>query len=113
MARIIYSENGVLKKEYIRLSEKISIGRSENNLVQLDDGSISDQHAIIRAELDDHGRRIFILQDLDSKQGCYLNSHRIKQHQLRHKDRIRIGQQQFIFFDHKDYLSKLNDEESS
>ena len=111
MARIIVSENGVLKKNFFKVSDRLSIGRSTNNRVQLDDNDISEQHALIRAELDDHGRRVYILQDLDSEHGCYLNSHRVTQHQLRHKDRIRIGQRQFVFFDHKDYLRKLYDKE--
>lgn len=113
MARIILSTCGIPNMRYFKVNNSLSIGRSPTNLVQLNDDSVGEKHAIIKEQTDDQGRRIYILQDLDSQHGCYLNAQRVKQQQLHHKDKIRIGVQEFIFFDYKDGISKLKHEKNS
>lgn len=102
MARIILSEHGVLKHTYYKLDGTLSIGSAEDNIVKLDHTDVSSRHAVIRAQQDDKGRVYFVLQDLDSQHGSFINSRRVKVHRLSHRDLIRIGPQQFIFYDHKD-----------
>ncbi len=104
MARIILSHHGLFSGTYYNLSETISIGRAAENTVQLTHDSVSERHARIALELDHHGCQYFVLEDLGSKAGCYLNRKRVKRQRLQHKDLIRIGHVQFTFFNHKELL---------
>lgn len=110
MARIIVSENGVLTHISYNLRENISIGRSNDNSVTLEDDSISAHHAMISLEQDEKGRIVYVLEDLGSRSGIYINKSRVERTPLKHKDVIRIGRQQFTFFNYKDLISTLNDE---
>ena len=113
MARIIPSENGVLKKAYYTLRDQLMIGRAKDNNIQLKDELVSSKHALISQEPDEHGLMHFYLKDLDSTHGCFLNKKRISCHQLKHNDVIRIGSQQFVFFDHKEYIINESTEKAS
>ncbi len=110
MARIIQSENGQLTRQFLINDEHVSIGRSNTNLIQLDETIISSNHAEIFTERDHHGNDIYFLMDLNSKNGSFVNKSKVTCKQLKHKDRIRFGHQTFTFIDDKDFLEKLNDE---
>jgi Zn-dependent protease with chaperone function len=70
------------------------IGRNvDNDIVIADDDRVSRYHAEIRRD-----NNQFILLDCDSRNGVWLNQHRIHQSaKLRAGDRIRIGRQEFDF----------------
>ena len=64
----------------------LSIGREAGNAVQLDDHEVSRRHAEIR--------RVgagFVVGDLKSSNGTYLNESRIERGELTSGDRIRVG----------------------
>ena len=69
-----------------------SIGRETSNDIQLRDTEVSRQHAIVR--LDDGE---FSLVDLNSSNGCFINSRRIEQSKLQNGDRVQIGRSVMIF----------------
>ncbi|MEE8177964.1 MAG: FHA domain-containing protein, partial [Acidobacteriota bacterium] len=67
-------------------ADQIVIGRISDADIHLTDRSITRRHAkIVR---DGQG---FSLFDLNSSQGTYVNGRQVKQHRLRHGDRIRLG----------------------
>lgn len=66
--------------------EKLSLGRDMDNDVHLDDGAVSQHHAIIRAH-EDH----FRLEDLGSTNGTRVNDRRAGKLGLRQGDVITIG----------------------
>ena len=70
----------------------ITIGRSRSNTICLAHGSVSRNHA--RISLTD-GQ--YVLSDLKSHNGTYLNKKRIKNVRLKHNDRIMFGDQTFVF----------------
>lgn len=70
----------------------ITIGRSRSNTIYLAHGSVSRQHA--RISLID-GQ--YVLSDLKSHNGTYLNKKRIKNVSLKHNDQIMFGDQAFMF----------------
>lgn len=73
----------------------VTIGRSDNNLLKLKEEFVSRHHAEIREEGDD-----YILVDLDSKDGTYLNGTKIKPkepHKLKDGDIIKIAESQLKF----------------
>ena len=72
----------------------LSIGRGETNQLVLDDDYVSRHHARIEYKED---KELFILKDMNSKNGVFLNGNRIYQAALGHNDLIKIGQQVFTF----------------
>ena len=75
-------------KPIYRLEQKTKIGRADDNDIVLDDPRLSRYHATVTQE--DAG---YILTDLGSTNGTFLNEKRINQPRaLREGDRVRVGQ---------------------
>jgi len=70
----------------------LTIGRAPTNPIQVLDDDISRVHAQIRYE---NGQ--YVITDMKSKNGTYLNNVLIKENKLSAGDRIRIGDTKFIF----------------
>ena len=102
MARIIQTKNGHLTRQFYIQSEHVSIGRSEANLIQLNEKIISSKHAEIFTEHDNFGNEIYFLMDLNSKNGSFINRDKVSCKQLKHNDRIRFGHQLFTFINEKE-----------
>lgn len=72
----------------------VTIGRSPDNTVVVDDRLTSKSHAEI-ARIDDR----FVLKDLSSKNGTYINGRKVQEHQLQIDDEIKVGATHFRFAD--------------
>jgi hypothetical protein len=72
--------------------ETLTIGRSPENAVVLDDTGVSRLHARIEW---DAGQ--FVIQDLGSRNGLWLGGTRIRERVLQDGDAIRIGSAQLVF----------------
>ena len=70
----------------------VRIGREKGNGVQLHDTEVSRFHAEIRWEDDQ-----YILQDLGSSNGTYVNSQLVPRHTLGSGDRVQLGRTLMIF----------------
>ena len=88
--------------EQTEIKDFLSIGREKQNLLILDDNCVSRRHARIEKKQD---KGIYILKDMDSQNGVFLNGSQIQTAVLNHNDNIQIGNQQFTFsyqrFNHK------------
>src|SRR5215469_16358741 len=85
--------SGPLKGSVFPLGEGgVTLGRLESNTVAVPDMAVSRRHCVIRNE----GTK-FKLIDLKSRNGSYVNSVPVKEHELREGDRIGIGDSQFVF----------------
>ncbi len=85
--------SGPLKGSSFPLSDaEISIGRAQSNRVCIADIAVSRRHCVVRKEGDQ-----FRLTDLESRNGSFVNGVPVKQHDLRHGDRIEIGDSLFLF----------------
>ena len=73
-------------------SDYLTIGRSEENTLQIRDDSISRFHASIERRGDG-----FVIRDQQSRNGVWLGRQRIDQHRLRDGDVISIGRANLIF----------------
>jgi pSer/pThr/pTyr-binding forkhead associated (FHA) protein len=73
-------------------SFSLTIGRAEKNDVVLQDRSVSGHHA----KIDPVGDR-FVLLDLQSKNGTFVNENLVISHWLKHGDVISIGNHQLVF----------------
>lgn len=69
-----------------------TIGRKAGNDLQIDDHTVSGQHArIVKVQ------SVYFLEDLHSTNGTSVNGKRVERHQLRDADVITIGQHRIIF----------------
>src|SRR5215831_1523283 len=94
VARIETEENG-RRKTYVLNKDKFSIGRKPQNDLIFNLGDVSREHAIIEAA----GEK-FVIKDLGSRFGTFVNEKRVEESPLVHGDRVRVGsspQTQFVF----------------
>ncbi|HET6889761.1 MAG TPA: sigma 54-interacting transcriptional regulator, partial [Pyrinomonadaceae bacterium] len=70
----------------------VVIGRETNAGLTVADPSVSRRHSQIDREGED-----FVIADLDSLNGTFINDVPVKRRALRHGDRVRIGDSQFLF----------------
>ena len=89
MARLILESGG--ERREIKVTGLITIGRSPEVTVQVDDKTLSREHTQVYAQ----GGRIYV-KDLGSKNGTYLNGALVKQPEaLKQGDRIKVGPAMF------------------
>ncbi|MEK6257797.1 MAG: FHA domain-containing protein [Planctomycetota bacterium] len=89
---------------YSRSTLPVSIGREEDNTIQLNDDRISRFHA----KLQDHSGRV-ILTDLDSTNGTRVNGHPIQMRVLQQGDVITVGRCVLLFSERQDDDSLTDD----
>ena len=70
----------------------LSIGRAKANEVVVNDLSVSSEHCRIRPE---EGR--FVLHDLKSTNGTFVNERRVTRHVLSEGDILKIGESALMF----------------
>lgn len=68
------------------------MGRSPNCQVYVGDLTVSREHALVK-RVDDH----FVVEDLSSGNGTYVNEERVESHELNDSDEIRISNSVFRF----------------
>jgi hypothetical protein len=76
----------------LSLDSAISIGRAPTNDIPLGDTAVSGEHCRIRPE-----GGAFVLHDLKSTNGTFVNEKRIERHRLSEGDVIRVGETHFRF----------------
>jgi predicted component of type VI protein secretion system len=81
---VIYGAH--LGKQYHLSPKRMLIGRTERSDIFIDDSSVSREHAFIEGR---DGR--FILEDLKSTNGTFINGEFVDVRVLNHGDKIRIG----------------------
>ena len=86
MLTILLKFNDQLIKTIETDKEVITIGRNESNDIQVDNLSVSKQHAAISKENDK-----YVIEDLKSTNGTYLNEKNISRAELTDQDLITIG----------------------
>ncbi|MGQ9617728.1 MAG: adenylate/guanylate cyclase domain-containing protein [Candidatus Aminicenantia bacterium] len=88
---IVYFLNGEEKKYFIE-KDKISLGRLSDNDVFIPDSTVSRYHAEILKVKDG-----YVLKDLDSKNGSFVNSERVLEAFLKDGDTIALGKFELRF----------------
>jgi pSer/pThr/pTyr-binding forkhead associated (FHA) protein len=73
-------------------SERTSIGRSRDNDIRLADDRVSRRHAQI-----DLQQGAFVISDLESANGTFVNGQRVQRQTLSNGDEIRIGDSRLFF----------------
>lgn len=84
---VIYSaDSRQLGRRHLLGTEPVSIGRGGDNTLVMDSDSVSRKHASIRPITDG-----FLIEDLESTNGTYVNDSLVGSHLLRKGDQIKIG----------------------
>ena len=88
--------SGKLKGAIFTIDEgEVVIGRERAANVCIADASVSRRHSLIEKD----GER-FLITDLESLNGTFVNDVPVKSRALEHGDRVRIGESQFLFLLH-------------
>ncbi len=93
MPRVVLTHEGAVLKEYPLDKERITIGRKPHNDIQLDDPTVSGQHASILMLQNAY------IEDMNSTNGVLLNGKKVTRRQLNHGDIIKIGRHELKFID--------------
>jgi len=86
---------------YSDLATPITIGREDDNMIRLNDESVSRFHVKIQ---EDGGR--IILTDLDSTNGTRVNGHPVHMRVLRVGDQVAVGRSLLIFGSEEEILQQ-------
>ena len=92
MARLILMFNKQVIKEYPLTKDSITIGRQEDNTIAIDNLAVSGYHARIDSAGED-----FILTDLQSTNGTFVNENKVISHKLSRGDNVVIGKHVILF----------------
>jgi pSer/pThr/pTyr-binding forkhead associated (FHA) protein len=99
MAKLILTHDGVNLRDYPLNKDRVTLGRSPESDIQLDDGAISSNHAVIdrveSAYLDNHFD--YYIEDLGSTNGTTVNKVGIDRHLLKQGDVIQVGKHKLVF----------------
>lgn len=90
-AKLTATEGPLKGKEFI-LDKTVIIGRLPENDITIEDGTASRQHTQIELRNEE-----FIVTDLNSQNGTFVNRSKIKEAVLKHGDTITIGDSEFRF----------------
>ena len=74
-------------------ADEVSSGRHPNSDIFLDDVTVSRRHATFRREGD-----IFLVHDVGSLNGTYVNRERIDEAALKTRDEVQIGKFRLVFY---------------
>jgi MoxR-like ATPase len=97
MATIEFVE-GPYTGQSLQLPESLTVGRSQICNLEIPDGKISGEHALIRME----GRNWWVY-DLQSSNGTFVNAEQVEAVQLDDDDKITVGESTILFkFDESD-----------
>ena len=86
MPKLILTTESQGKVAYEFAEQSITIGRAQDNMIVIDDPSVSNRHALLEMSGD-----TYRLKDLDSTNGTKVNGVPITDTLLRFDDRVRFG----------------------
>ena len=92
ITRVLVGRFGSQELRFPLFKNRLTIGRTEDNDIQLKTSYISRRHAVILTEGD--ATRVI---DWGSKNGVFVNSERVKEHLLSNGDIVAIGNVKFRY----------------
>jgi pSer/pThr/pTyr-binding forkhead associated (FHA) protein len=93
-AMVIRAGGGRAGESFALEEDRISIGRSPDAGIFLDDVTVSRNHALVVRRKDGS-----YIDDLGSLNGTYVNRHRIESHQLEDGDEIQVGKYRLSYLE--------------
>ena len=102
--RLVAIEGPLYGRSFYLHEPALSIGRLVSNDICLEDPFVSRKHCVIRTE-NEH----FVIQDLNSSNGTFINGERVDAGLLKEGSLIGIGSSLFLFRLPKDHRSEISD----
>ena len=100
MAKLILRFEAAVLKEIPLKKTSLSIGRSPGNDVVIDNLAVSGHHARLSID-EDH----YVIEDMNSLNGTFLNNQRIRRSTLKDGDEIVIGKHSLVYHEEGGILS--------
>lgn len=94
MPEIIVKLGDNVVQKYFFVQESMSVGRAPDNEIVIENLAVSRAHSVIRRE-EEH----YVVTDLGSSNGTYVNGVKVKKTELVDKDVITIGKHKLHFYD--------------
>jgi pSer/pThr/pTyr-binding forkhead associated (FHA) protein len=95
-AGIVVIKGPNVGEKFFLIKPKFEIGRSHDSDILLDDVTVSRKHAVLDKVGND-----YIISDLNSLNGTYVNGEIVNNSKLKNGDKIQIGKYIFLFFHSK------------
>lgn len=97
MAYLILLTEGQSGPRFALEKRELTIGRSPNCDIHLEDPSVSFQHARIKIAPNHDSKPLISIEDCDSTNGTFVNNQRVEREYLAANDNINIGLSTFRF----------------
>ena len=96
VSRVMVGNIGGQVLRFPLFKDRLTIGRTSDNDIQVKTAYVSRRHAVVLTESD--GVRIV---DSGSSNGLFVNSRRVKKHRLSHGDIVTVGDTKFRYEEHQ------------
>lgn len=104
MAKLILMFKDQVLKEFPFFKESMTIGRKPDNDIQIDNLAVSSRHAKI-----DRAGPDFILIDLQSTNGTFVNDKKVASHKLKDGDKVIVGKHILLYVTSETDQTEEND----
>lgn len=101
MIKLKHIVNGAVVSEVDMVEGDFTIGRNHGNSLQLDDGDVSGEHAVLKITANHYlpVQLDMTIRDLNSTNGTFVNNIPVKEKVIKHGDSIRICGYEYKVFD--------------
>jgi pSer/pThr/pTyr-binding forkhead associated (FHA) protein len=98
--------NGAVVSEIDLSAGDFTIGRNHGNSLQLDDGEVSGEHAVLKLQPNTYlpEQLDITIHDLNSTNGTYVNNLPVKEKEIKHGDAIKICSYEYRVFDDQSHV---------
>jgi len=93
----LLDENGITSRRWELGDKPLAVGRGKSSDIVIEDATLSRRHFVVVRE----GAN-YLLRDLDSQNGTWVDGRRAQSTKLRHHDCILAGRTIFMFNEHAD-----------
>ncbi len=92
MPRLVAQSPEFAGKSFDLTGPEITVGRVEDNKIQIEHASISGHHALLKLDALD-----YVIKDLESTNGSRINGEKILEQKLRRNDVLRLGNIELLY----------------
>ena len=92
MPRLVAQSPEFTGKTFDLSGAEVTVGRVEDNKIQIEHASVSGHHAVLKLDALD-----YVIKDLDSTNGTRINGERITEQKLRRNDILRLGNIELLY----------------
>jgi len=92
MPRLVAQSPEFAGKSFDLSGPEVTMGRLQDNNIQIEHASVSGHHAVLKLESLD-----YVIKDLDSTNGSRINGERVTQQKLRRNDILRLGNIELLY----------------